>query len=87
MPETTKPRKAPAKPRKTAAQANPEAAETKPVMGTKPVAFPHESKAVAVSHEEIRRLAHQYWIDGGHREGHQKEDWARAEAELRRRAS
>jgi hypothetical protein len=75
MAETTKARKAPAKPRKTAAKVKPINAETT------------ETKAVAVSHEEIRKLAHQYWIDGGHRHGHQHEDWARAEAELRRRAS
>jgi hypothetical protein len=84
MPEETKPRKAPAKPRKTTAKAKLEVAETKPVTASneKPVAVSH-----TVSHEEIRRLAHQYWIDGGHRQGHQHEDWARAEAELRRRAS
>jgi hypothetical protein len=78
MAETTKAPKAPAKPRKTAAKAkktSPETAET------------IELKPVPVSHDEIRRLAHQYWIDGGHRHGHQHEDWARAEAELRRRAS
>jgi hypothetical protein len=72
MPETTKARKTPAKPRKTAVKAITEATENKPVT---------------ISHEEIRKLAHQYWIDGGHRQGHQQEDWARAEAELRRRAS
>lgn len=75
MAETTKARKTPAKPRKTAAKSTPIATETK------------ESKSVTLSHEEIRKLAHQYWIEGGHRQGHQHEDWARAEAELRRRAS
>jgi hypothetical protein len=74
--ETTKTtRKAPAKPRKTAAKAKLVATETT------------ENKPVVVSPEEIRKLAHQYWIDGGHRQGHQHEDWARAEAELRKRAS
>jgi Protein of unknown function (DUF2934) len=72
MPETTKARKTPAKPRKTAVKAIAETTQNKPVT---------------ISHEEIRKLAHQYWIDGGHRQGHQHEDWARAEAELRRRAS
>lgn len=76
MPETTKTtRKAPAKPRKTAAKAKPVATETA------------ETKPVMVPHEEIRKLAHKYWIEGGHREGHQHEDWARAERELRGRAS
>jgi hypothetical protein len=72
MPEATKSRKTPAKPRKTTAKAKPEATET---------------RAVTVTPEEIRKLAHQYWIDGGHREGHHHEDWARAEADLRKRAS
>jgi hypothetical protein len=90
--ETTKTtRKAPAKPRKTAAKAKPvttETIETTPVAVShdKPVAVAH-SKPSAVSHEEIRQLAHKYWIEGGHRQGHQHEDWARAEADLRRRAS
>jgi hypothetical protein len=76
MSETTKTtRKAPAKPRKSAAKATPVTAET------------IETRPVTVSHEEIRKLAHQYWIDGGHRHGHQQEDWQRAEQELRRRAS
>jgi hypothetical protein len=80
MAEATKPRKAPAKPRKTTAKAKSEVAEITPVTAS------HETP-VTVSHDEIRKLAHQYWIDGGHRQGHQHEDWARAEADLRRRAS
>jgi hypothetical protein len=71
MTETTKARKTPAKPRKTAAKAKPTTEPTSPAP---------------VSQEEIRKLAHRYWIEGGHRVGHQHEDWARAEAELRRRA-
>jgi hypothetical protein len=75
MPETTKARKTPAKPRKTATKTKSAAVEAT------------ETKVVAFSYDEIRSLAHQYWIEGGHRDGHHREDWARAEAELRRRAS
>jgi Protein of unknown function (DUF2934) len=75
MTETTKAPKTPAKPRKTAAKAKTTSTKTA------------ESKTLTVSHEEIRKLAHQYWIEGGHRERRQHEDWARAEAELRKRAS
>jgi Protein of unknown function (DUF2934) len=76
MAETTKTtRKTPARPRKTAAKAKPVASETA------------ERKPVMVSNDEIRKLAHQYWIDGGRREGRHHEDWARAERELRSRAS
>jgi hypothetical protein len=75
MTEPTKARKTPAKPRKTAAKAKNITTEIT------------EIKPVTVTHDDVRKLAHQYWIDGGHREGHHHEDWARAEAELRRRAS
>jgi hypothetical protein len=40
-----------------------------------------------VSPEEIARLAHQYWAERGHRDGHHEEDWYRAEQELRGKAS
>jgi hypothetical protein len=73
MTETTKTRKAPAKPRKTAAK------KATPVQT--------EIKAVNVPEDEIRRLAHQYWIDRGHHHGNPEEDWHRAEQELRKRAS
>ena len=42
---------------------------------------------VAPSREEIARLAHQYWAERGHRDGHHEEDWYRAEQELRGKAS
>lgn len=37
--------------------------------------------------EEITRLAHQFWIQRGCPIGTPEEDWFRAEAELRSRAS
>jgi hypothetical protein len=40
-----------------------------------------------VSREEIARLAHQYWAERGHQDGHHEEDWYRAEQELRGKAS
>ena len=39
-----------------------------------------------VSPEEIARLAHQYWAERGHQDGHHEEDWYRAEQELRGKA-
>ena len=81
MAETTKTRKAPAKPRKTAAKkATPGVTDMMAVNG-------NETKPVHVSEEEIRRLAHQYWIERGHRHGNPEEDWHRAEIELRKSAS
>jgi hypothetical protein len=35
--------------------------------------------------EEIAALAYQYWIQGGCRHGHDREDWERAERELKAR--
>jgi hypothetical protein len=43
--------------------------------------------AQMVSREEIARLAHQYWAERGHQDGHHEEDWYRAEQELRGKAS
>jgi hypothetical protein len=34
------------------------------------------------THEEIAHLARQYWIEGGHRDGHAEQDWLRAVQEL-----
>lgn len=40
----------------------------------------------APTHEEISRLAHQYWQERGHRHGSHEEDWHRAEQELKSRS-
>ena len=40
-----------------------------------------------VSHEEIARLAHHYWVERGYQHGNSTEDWLRAERELRGKAS
>lgn len=39
------------------------------------------------THEQIAQLAHKYWAEGGHQDGHAEEDWLRAEQELRGKAS
>ena len=39
----------------------------------------------ANNHEEIARLAYQYYIERGEEEGYAEEDWYRAENEIRRR--
>jgi hypothetical protein len=39
----------------------------------------------APTHEEIARLAHRYWEEGGRREGTAAADWRRAERDLARR--
>jgi hypothetical protein len=43
--------------------------------------------AIGISHEEIARLAHQYWTERGGQHGNDAADWLRAERELRGRAS
>lgn len=80
MPQTEAPAIAAAaepKPKKTAktngAAGNGAAAESKPTG--------------QLSHEEVARLAHQFWIQRGHQHGRHEEDWHRAEQELRKRAS
>ena len=93
MAETTKKAKAPAKPRKsgtkkTAApadgqQINGSVAET-PVITAQAV---ESQPAKGTSHDEIARLAHQYWNDRGRQHGRHEDDWYRAEQALHKRAS
>jgi len=75
--EKPKKTKAPAKPRAAAGTAK--KASTKKVAGTTTPRIP--------SHEEIARLAEQYWAERGHQDGHAEQDWLRAERELRKQAS
>ncbi len=48
--------------------------------------LPRETAGVQPSHEDIAKLAYQYWIEGGRRQGTAEEDWRRAERELRHRS-
>jgi hypothetical protein len=76
MAETVKKAKAPAKPRATA---------TKTTVKKKTVA--EQVTAMTPSHEEIARLAQQYWAERGWQEGQAEQDWLRAERELQKMAS
>lgn len=40
------------------------------------------AKKVAATHEEISRLAHQYYLERGGHHGSDEDDWIRAEKEL-----
>jgi Protein of unknown function (DUF2934) len=84
MAETVKKAKAPAKPRaaKTAATAD---APKKTVAKKKTVA--EQVTAMTPSHEEIARLAQQYWAERGWQDGQAEQDWLRAERELMKMAS
>jgi hypothetical protein len=63
--------KAAAKPRKVAAK------NTVPANVT----------PISISREQIAQLAHRFWAERGHKDGHHEEDWYRAEQELRGKAS
>ncbi len=39
----------------------------------------------AVTHEEIAKLAHSYWVSRGYASGSPEQDWLRAERELKTR--
>ena len=85
MAETTKKAKAPAKPRKSGTKTNTVAADTPPAtMAHVNGAANHRSTA---SHEEIARLAHQFWAERGHQHGRHEDDWFRAEQTLHKKAS
>jgi len=74
MAEKVKKTKAPAKPKATAAAAKTTMIKAK-VTATTP------------THEEIARLAQQYWAERGWQDGQAEQDWLRAERELLKMAS
>ena len=76
MAETVKKASAAKKPRATAAKKTaPKKSSTSNLMQMK------------ASPEEVARLAHQYWVERGYQDGHDAEDWFRAEQELLGKAS
>jgi len=82
MAETTekiKKAKAPAKPRA--------AAGTTKKTTTKAKTVAEKVTATTPTHEEISRLAQQYWAERGHQDGQAEQDWLRAERELMQMAS
>ncbi len=64
--------KAPSKPRKSPA---------------KKAAILTMSSPKPVAHEDVAKLAHQFWSERGFQHGHHEEDWLRAEEMLRGKAS
>jgi len=41
----------------------------------------------SISHDQVALLAHRFWIERDRKHGHDKEDWLRAEQDLRAKAS
>jgi predicted phosphoribosyltransferase len=79
MSETVKKAKAPAKPR-TATGATKKTSAKKTTVA-------EQVTAMRPSHEEIARLAEQYWAERGRQDGQAEQDWLRAERELMKIAS
>jgi len=79
MEETVKKAKAPAKPRAAAGTTKKTTAKKKTVA--------EQVTAFTPSHEEIARLAEQYWAERGRQDGQAEQDWLRAEQELMQMAS
>jgi hypothetical protein len=77
--EKTKKAKAPAKPR-AAGVATKTTTAKKQTVAEKVI-------ATTPTHEEIARLAKQYWAERGHEDGQAEQDWLRAEQELVKMAS
>ncbi len=77
--DKTKKAKAPAKPR-AAAGTTKKTVATKQTVAEKVI-------ATTPSHEEIARLAQQYWAERGRQDGQAEQDWLRAERELMGMAS
>ena len=79
MTEKVKKTKAPAKPSATAGT-------TKKATATK-LTVAEKVTATMPTHEEIARLAEQYWAERGRQDGQAEQDWLRAEQELMQMAS
>jgi Protein of unknown function (DUF2934) len=77
--EKVKKAKAPAKPRAAAGTVKKTTAKKQTVA--------EKVIATTPSHEEIARLAKQYWEERGYQDGQAEQDWLRAEQELMKMAS
>jgi hypothetical protein len=80
--EKTKKAKAPAKPKAATGTTT-----TKKTAAKKTTTVADKVKAYTPTHEEIARLAQQYWAERGHQDGQAEQDWLRAEQELMKVAS
>jgi hypothetical protein len=83
MTEKAKKAKAPAKPRATAATTKKVTAK----VTAKKQTVAEKVSATTPTHEEIARLAQQYWAERGWQDGQAEQDWLRAERELMQMAS
>ncbi|HWG20336.1 MAG TPA: DUF2934 domain-containing protein [Terracidiphilus sp.] len=72
-----------AKPRKAAAKKSAGGVTANPANGN----VISMTKEKSVPQDEVARLAHRFWQERGHKDGHHIEDWFRAEQELRGIAS
>jgi hypothetical protein len=79
--EKAKKAKAPAKPKATTA------ATTRKTAAKKTQTVAEKVTATTPTHEEIARLAQQYWAERGWQDGQAEQDWLRAERELMKMAS
>jgi hypothetical protein len=87
-PRAAKPKSAPttegaageAKPRKAAVKKTTGSVQPTPINGA-------GHNGSGPTHEQIAELARKYWAQRGYIDGHQEEDWHRAEEELRAKAS
>jgi hypothetical protein len=77
------PAKTPAKPRAAAGIA----AGTVKKATAKKMTVAEQVQATTPTHEEIARLAQQYWAERGRQDGQAEQDWLRAERQLMQMAS
>ena len=82
---TEKPAKSASKTASTSASKTPAKTPAKKSAAAPEPAKPASEKKEP-SHEEIGKLAHQYWKDRGHHHGSHEDDWHRAERELKSRS-
>jgi hypothetical protein len=84
---TTAPKKATKQNAKTVEMTVLPANELKNTAPQKKAEMPKVTIMKRVSHDDIAKLAHRYWIERGYQHGNPDEDWLRAERELLGKAS
>jgi Protein of unknown function (DUF2934) len=72
---------------KTAKPSKPSAKKTVASAKANGTSMSSGTNGSSISHDQVARLAHRFFIERGHAHGHHEEDWFRAEQSLRSKAS
>jgi len=80
-------KKSAAAPKTAAKTSKPAVKKTVASAKTNGTSMSNGTNGSSISHDQVARLAHRFFIERGHAHGHHEEDWFRAEQALRSKAS